>query len=104
MLGRLVVFIELSPALSSLAHNSLENRASVKAGTRGMRGRTLYGDQDTLRVCGEQIRIVGREGLTQSTTVEPPNNAQIGSRTFVLYMEVVPFRKQRQTRPITSNN
>ena len=37
-------------------------------------------------------------------TVEPPNNGQIGSRTFVLYMEVVPFRKQRQTRPITSNN
>ena len=27
-----------------------------------------------------------------TTTVEPPNNGQIGSTTFVLYREVVPFR------------
>ena len=30
-------------------------------------------------------------------TVELPNNGQIGSRPFVLYIEVVPFRKLRQT-------
>ena len=33
-------------------------------------------------------------------TVEPPNNGQIGSGHFVLYMEVVLFQKRRQTRPI----
>ena len=32
--------------------------------------------------------------------MEPPNNGQIGSGNFVLYMEVVLFQKRRQTRPI----
>ena len=32
--------------------------------------------------------------------MEPPNNGQIGSGHFVLYMEVVLFQKRRQTRPI----
>ena len=30
-----------------------------------------------------------------TTTVEPPNNGQIGSTTFVLYREVVPFWRLR---------
>ena len=33
----------------------------------------------------------------QTYTVELTNNGQIGSRPFVLYMEVVPFWKLRQT-------
>ena len=32
--------------------------------------------------------------------MEPPNNGQIGSGHFVLYMKVVLFQKRRQTRPI----
>ena len=35
------------------------------------------------------LRYVTRNN---TTTVEPPNNGQIGSMTFVLYREVVPFR------------
>ena len=47
--------------------------------------------------------VIGQLGQSevQWRTVEPPNNGQIGSEPFVLYIEVVLFQKLRQTRPIT---
>ena len=47
---------------------------------------------------GQTCVLNGEVSLIQGllSTVELPNNGQIGSRLFVLYMEVVPFRKLKK--------
>ena len=40
--------------------------------------------------------VHNRINFVKIITVELPNNGHIGSRPFVLYMEVVPLQKRRQ--------
>ena len=42
-----------------------------------------------------KANVIDLEYMIITTTVELPNNGHDGSRTFVLYMEVVPSKKLR---------
>ena len=62
-------------------------------------GKSVSACSSAIIIMSVTVRATKLVLCAQVITVELSNKGQIGSRPFVLYMEVVPFRKLRQTWP-----